>query len=74
MALVHESTCHHAPRTEYLISDTFLMVFLPRKTYSPKITGTKTDFTKRPLLSRLRRRFAPLRGTCRRFAPLRGSA
>jgi len=31
-------------------------------------------FTERPPLSRLRRRFAPLRGTQRRFAPLRGSA
>ena len=35
--------------------------------------GTKTCFVSRPPLSRLRRRFAPLRGALRRCAALRAA-
>ena len=38
-----------------------------------KIKGRKTRFARRPPLSRLRRRFAPLRGTQRRCAALRAA-
>ena len=38
-----------------------------------KIKSRKTRFARRPPLSRLRRRFAPLRGTQRRCAALRAA-
>ena len=60
------------------ISDTFfsqLFLFIDNRR---KIKSRKTRFVGRPPLSRLRRRFGPLRGTpsaaARRFAPHRGAA
>ena len=55
------------------ISDTFfsqLFLFIDNRR---KIKSRKTRFVGRPPLSRLRRRFAPLRGTQRRCAALRAA-
>jgi hypothetical protein len=46
--------------------------FLPID-YEPKIKSRKTHFVRRPPLRRLRRRFAPLRGTQRRCVALRAA-
>ena len=55
------------------ISDTFysqLFLFIDNRR---KIKSRKTRFVGRPPLSRLRRRFGPLRGTQRRCAALRAA-
>ena len=50
------------------ISDTFFTQHFPFFDNRRKIESRKTRFVGRPPLSRLRRRFAPLRGTQRRCA------
>ena len=62
-----------ASKRFWAISDTFLTGVLPEIDYRRKIAGTKMLFVGRPPLSRLRRRFEPLRGAPRRCAALRAA-
>ena len=52
---------------------TFVVLVQLEIDYRLKIAGAKMAFTGRPPLSRLRRRFAPLRGALRRCAALRAA-